>query len=396
MDAQPKILIVDDKPQNLYTLENVLQETGAEIVKANDGEEALHAVLYNDFALILLDVKMPGIDGYELAELLRGRKKTRHIPIIFLSGVYSDDFHVFKGYESGAIDFLVKPINQDILLNKVNIFLELNAQKRQLQEVVAQLEDSNARLNHEVAERQQAEEQLQHYTAELQEANAELSQYAYVVSHDLKAPLRAIRNYAEFLQEDLADKMEAEQQGYFQGLERALHEADTLIDDILVLSRVGRQKMRVETVALGEFLRSVIASLNFPANVEIVMPEEWPHLKTIPMLLRQVFQNLICNAVKFNELPQKRVELGWQALDEDQYDVFVRDNGIGMKPDYQDKIFRVFERLHTREEFEGTGIGLAIVKKAVGKLGGAVRVESQPGAGSTFWVTLPRQQRLQP
>lgn len=389
MTYTPKILIVDDKPQNLLVLETTLHPTQADIIKANNGDEALRAALRHDFALVILDVKMPGIDGYELAELLRGRPKTRHIPIIFLSAVYSDDFHVFKGYESGAVDFLVKPFNPEILLNKVYIFLELDYQKKQLQALVEDLQVSNERLNHEITERCQAEARLQHYANQLQDANAELSQYAYVVSHDLKAPLRAIHNYAQFLREDLTERLEAEQAAYFDGMHHALEEANTLIHDILELSRVGRHEIHTEPVELAHFLTSLLQELCIPDEVDIHIGEDWPTLEIAPVLLRQVFQNLIHNAIKFNTADQKRLELGWQMCDDHTLELFVRDNGIGIKPEFAERIFRVFERLHSKEEFDGTGIGLAIVKKAVGKLGGTIRMESQPGSGSTFFIRFP-------
>jgi signal transduction histidine kinase len=216
-----------------------------------------------------------------------------------------------------------------------------------------------------------------------------LSQYAYIVSHDLRAPLRAVRNYADFIREDLEGTLDGEQKAYLDGLGRAVHEAEELIEDLLKLSRLDRHNVQMETVDLGLFLRELIASLDLPAEVETVMGDGWPTLEVEPTLLRQIFQNLIDNAIKFNDSPRKRVELDWRPAEEG-YELFVRDNGIGIKPRYQAQIFRMFERLHTWEEYEGTGIGLAIVKKAAGKLGSSVRLESQPGQGSTFFVTLPK------
>jgi PAS domain S-box-containing protein len=245
-------------------------------------------------------------------------------------------------------------------------------------------------LIRDITERKQAEEKLQHYAAKLKAANAELSQYVYAVSHDLKAPLRAIRNYADFLREDLETTLDDEQKAYLDGLICAVQEAHALIKDLLELSQIDRRSVDIETIEVGGFFRTLIASLDLPDVVEIVIRDDWPTLEIEPVLLRQVFQNLIGNAVKFNPSSPKQIELGWQPVGEDCYEFFVSDNGIGIDPRYQEKIFRVFERLHTKEEFEGTGIGLAIVKKAVGKLGGSVRVESTPGSGSTFFVTLPK------
>ena len=245
-------------------------------------------------------------------------------------------------------------------------------------------------LASDITDRKRAEEQLHQYAAELREANAELSQYAYVVSHDLKAPLRAIHNYVGFLREDLESTLENEQKNYLDGLDTAVSEAQSLIDDLLQLSQVGQQEASVETIDVGSFLRSLLSSLNLPDDVEIEMEDDWPTLTTHSVLFRQVFQNLIGNAAKFNRSLHKHIELGWRSVDDEHNEFFVRDNGIGIAPSHHENIFRVFDRLHTKEEFEGSGIGLAIVKKAVIKLQGTIRVESIPGEGSTFFVTLPR------
>jgi signal transduction histidine kinase len=246
---------------------------------------------------------------------------------------------------------------------------------------------------HDITELKHTEKQLQQYAAKLQAVNEELSQFAYVVSHDLKAPLRAIHNYADFLCEDLEGRLDDEQSLYLDGLKRAVKEADELIKDLLELSRIERQKIATETIEMGSFLRALIISLNLSREVEIVMPDVWPTLEVEPVLLKQIFQNLISNAVKFNTSSQKRIELGWQPLDDTHDKFFVHDNGIGISQDHLESIFRIFERLHTKEEFEGTGIGLAIVKKAVEKLGGAIWVESIPGEGSRFFIVLPHIQK---
>jgi PAS domain S-box-containing protein len=239
---------------------------------------------------------------------------------------------------------------------------------------------------------QQAHQELAAKAAALQQANAELEQYAYVVSHDLKAPLRAIHNYADFLRQDLATTLDEEQKAYLDGLDVAVCEGEELVRDLLELSRIGRRSVPIETVDVGAFLRELSAILVSPADVEIVMVDDWLTIDVEPVLLGRIFQNLIGNAIKFNHAPCKRVELGWRPVGETHVELFVRDNGIGIDPRYHEKIFRVFERLHARAEYEGTGIGLAIVKKAADKLRGSVRVESEPGEGSTFFVTLPLKQ----
>ena len=186
-------------------------------------------------------------------------------------------------------------------------------------------------ISKDVTERKRAEEELRKHrdhleelvaerTAELEEANAELSQYAYVVSHDVRAPLRAIRNYADFLREDLEATLDGEQKAYLDGLGRAVQEGETLVEDLLRLSRVGRRSVSIETIEVGAFLQELIASLDLSADVEVVLASDWPTLDVEPLLLRQIFQNLIDNAVKFNNSPRKCVELGWRPVGDEGLD----------------------------------------------------------------------------
>ena len=250
----------------------------------------------------------------------------------------------------------------------------------------------------DITEYKQAEEalrlahnELSKKAADLETANKELAQYAYVVSHDLKAPLRAIHNYADFLNEDLVEMLTSDQGDYLVGLLEAVHEAETLVDDLLELSRIGSQSVSAEIIDLKTFLQDLIAALDVPDDVRFDMVQTWPTLEAEAPLLRQIFQNLIQNGLKFNQSSPKRIELGWSRIG-DAYEFSVQDNGIGIKEAYQKRIFNVFQRLHTNDEYPGTGIGLAIVKKAVEKLQGTVRMESKTGQGSTFYVTLPSRQ----
>jgi len=239
---------------------------------------------------------------------------------------------------------------------------------------------------------QKAHQDLKFKAAELQEVNSELSQYAHVVSHDLQAPLRAINNYVSFLKDDLASSLKSEQAQYLDAIARTGNKAAELVNDLLELSRIGQKTISIESIRTGTFLKETIDSLSLPAEVIIAMTEDWPTIEAEPVLLRQIFQNLIENAVKFNTSQNKLVELGWREKAPGIYEFRVSDNGIGIEPGHREKIFRVFGRLHTTEEYEGTGVGLAIVRKALGKLGGTIRVESNTGRGSTFFFTIPKTQ----
>jgi PAS domain S-box-containing protein len=247
---------------------------------------------------------------------------------------------------------------------------------------------------------QQAHRELAIKAEALEEANQELTQYAYVVSHDLRTPLRAIHNYVDFLHEDLEGRLNKEQQLYLDGLSKAVQDAEALVSDLLELSRLGRREGSFEPIDTGLLLQDLVAVMDLPKNVEIVMEGTYPTLNLDEVVFRQVFQNLISNAVKFNRADCKQVRIGCRVIadveragdiaPEAAYEFYVRDNGIGIDPRYHKQIFGVFERLHTADEYEGTGIGLAIVRKGVAKLGGTVHLESEVGQGSTFFVRLPK------
>jgi CheY-like chemotaxis protein/nitrogen-specific signal transduction histidine kinase len=427
------ILLIEDNPADVDVLIEQLSEAGFEVTVAEDGEDALEQSQYDPPGLILLDVILPGIGGFETCRRLKADDRTRKIPVIFMTSL-TDIADKLNGFAVGGVDYITKPIQQAEVLARVRTHLalrdlqwQLAARNARLQEEIAErqraeaglqranadleqrvvartadLSAANASLWAEIAERQRAEaglrlanQELARQAADLQTANTELAQYAYVVSHDLQGPLRAIHNYADLLAADLSATLSGDQQVYLAGLVRAVGEAQALVEDMLELSRLGHDRVPTELVDLGVFLRTLVAALDLPADVEIDWCQDWPTIESDPILLRQIFQNLILNAVKFNRASPRRIALGWRALEPEHYELSVRDNGIGIAERYQAQIFRVFQRLHTRQEYAGTGIGLAIVQKAVTTLQGTVRVESTPGAGSTFVVTLPRRANIE-
>ncbi len=257
-----------------------------------------------------------------------------------------------------------------------------------------------------IIERKQAEEALQKAHDELEQrvnertkqlkevnemmklANMELSQYAYVVSHDLKAPLRAIRNYSDFLREDLEQSLDDDQKEYLDNLNIAVGQGEELVNDLLTLSRIERTEEAFEEIDIRAFILELAESLNLPDNVELIISDDLSVIKTDRILLKQILQNLIDNAIKFNNSASKHIQIGRSDTGGGNLEFFIQDNGIGIETRFFNKIFMVFQRLHTRTEYEGTGIGLAIVKKAAGKLGGDIRVESEPGKGSKFFITI--------
>jgi PAS domain S-box-containing protein len=225
---------------------------------------------------------------------------------------------------------------------------------------------------------------------QLEQKNEELDQFVYAASHDLKAPLRAICNYSDFLNEDMAEILSGEQTRYLEGLKTAAAQGQNLIDDLLAYARIGRTSTQSERIDVPALINEVKSFLNLPSDIGLTVQKDWPVIEADPLLLSQILKNLVANAVKFNRSPSKQVDIGWKQLAENgSIEFFVHDNGIGIDPRYQRQIFGIFQRLHTDREYEGTGIGLAIVKKAALELGGAVRVESTPGEGSTFFVEIP-------
>ncbi|UCD87028.1 MAG: CBS domain-containing protein [Desulfobacterales bacterium] len=232
-----------------------------------------------------------------------------------------------------------------------------------------------------------AHKYLSKKAADLEAANEELSQYDHIVAHVLKAPLRAIHFYSDFLREDFEGTLNGDQKTYIDSLTRVVRQGAKLVDDLLEFSMVCRRSGPIETIDVGVFLQELIVSLDLPSDVEVVMGNEWPTIEAEPALVQEIFLHLISNAVKFNHLPRKRIEIGWLPAGDEHYKLFVRDNGIGIEPRYHEQIFHVFEPLYPKE-FEGTGVGLAICKKIVQRHGGRIWVESEPGKGSTFYFTI--------
>ncbi|HDP99688.1 MAG TPA: response regulator, partial [bacterium] len=207
-NEKANILLVDDKPENLLALETILDDENVELFKANSGNQALALILEHDFALTLLDVQMPNMDGFETAELMRGNKKTRHIPIIFVTAINKEQKYIFKGYEAGAVDYLFKPLEPEILKSKVKVFLDLYNQKKLIKKQALELEHKVTELNAAFLELQKKEKILHQQAEELAAINQDLKEFAYIVSHDLKAPLRAISSLVNWLTSDFQDKLD--------------------------------------------------------------------------------------------------------------------------------------------------------------------------------------------
>jgi signal transduction histidine kinase len=420
-----RILMVDDEPKNLLALEAVLGDLDHDLVKAGSGKEALRWLMKDDFAVILLDVQMPEMDGFETAALIRARDRTRYTPIIFLTAVGKTQEEMFRGYEVGAVDYLLKPFAPEILRYKVSVLVDLHLKTEQvralnveLQRYVGELEDSNARLDTENQERRRAEESLRSSeerlsrlnseleervrarTAELEQrddeltrSNQELAQYAAVVSHDLQEPLRTMSSYLQLLEQDLGPELKPADRMTLDVVLASLRRMRQLIADILSFSKVGAGPRTPQDVESRELVQQALEQLGglIQSTGAVVELGELPRLRAEPGLLTQVFQNLVSNALKFSRTGSARVEIG-AAHQGPNWRFWVKDNGIGIDPVNFDKLFRLFRRLHTQDEYPGSGLGLSICKKIVERHGGRIWVDSRPGEGSTFFFTIPAEE----
>lgn len=330
---------------------------------------------YADERPVLADLVLDNVSDEQVAHHYGNRwRKSIHVP----GGYEAEDYYPLIGVGGTWFFFTAAPLRnaQGKVVGAIETLQDISDRKRAEQEL---------RGYHE-----QLEELVQQRTVELTEVNEELSQYAFVVSHDLRSPLRAIRNYSDFLLEELGKNLNDEQQQYFSGLRRALNHGEELVRDLLDFSHVGNREVVCQLIDPGVFLRELVQSKLIPRDTEVVLQDSWPLVAADRTLFEQIFRNLISNALKFNRTTTgRRVELGWQPAGEGFCELFVRDNGIGIDPRYHEQVFRMLQRLHTHKEFEGTGVGLAIVRKAALRLRGAVRLESRPGEGCTVFVLLP-------
>jgi signal transduction histidine kinase len=403
------ILIVDDIPANVIALKKTLELHNLEADTAESGEEALRKILKRNYSLIILDVQMPGMDGFEVAETLAGSSRTKDIPVIFLSAVNKQKRFISKGYESGGVDYITKPVDPDLLILKVKTFMKLYEQQRELK-------DMRDLLSKEIEIRKEAqqnlEQKVQERTLELMKKNEELEfrnhelqQFTWVVSHDLKEPIRKIQMFVRILIDRfLADNPAAED--YANRTVRAAERMSRLISDLLDYSRLSGNAV-YETTNINEVIDEVISDFDFiiedkTAKINV---GQIPVINCVPTQLRQIFQNLISNSLKFSRdgIPPE-IEITGELVSDKEFDspvhpegkycrITVKDNGIGFDEKYIDKIFVIFQSLNDRNIYEGTGIGLAIAKKIIEKHGGLITAISEPGKGSAFKIVLPVNQQ---
>jgi signal transduction histidine kinase len=361
-EPKPSVLLVDDVEANLIALEGILASLDCQLVRASSGNEALRQLLKREFAVMLLDVQMPDMDGYEVAQHARTNPVTRDVPIIFVTATHESKEAVFRGYDAGAFDLLFKPIDPYVLRSKVQLFLDLYVGRRRLR---AEIEAHRQTL-------------------------AEAEAFNYSVSHDLRAPLRPLDGFSQVLLEDYGDQLDDKAREYLGRIRAAALRMGQLIDDLLELSRVGRAELQKHSFDLSRIVVEIGEELRGDGSdrtLELVCDPD-TRVTGDARLLRIAMENLLRNAWKFTSgRSPARIEFGKKnTAAETVY--FVRDNGVGFDPAYSSKLFRPFQRLHSTE-FPGTGIGLAIVDRIIRRHQGRIWGESAPDAGATFSFTLP-------
>jgi len=393
------ILLVDDDPKNLMVLETVLSDPTYRLVRAESANQALLALVREEFALIILDIQMPGMTGFELAQMIKQRKKTAAVPIIFLTAYYSEAEHILEGYGTGAVDYLHKPVNPAILRSKVSVFVELHRHQRDM-------EQSNAALMAEVAERRRIEDQLlqlnnelekrvEQRTADLTIAHRRKDEFLATLAHELRNPLAPIRNALEILKLSRVDVETTRQMAEIMG--RQVDHLVRLVDDLLDVSRVmgGKIELRREQVELSSVISSAVETAQPLIDeqrhvLDISLPSEPLFVDADPVRLTQVVANLLVNAAKYTE----RAGHIWVVGERRDGEIVlrIRDTGIGIASDILPRIFELFvqaDQSATRSQ-GGLGIGLTLVKNLVEMHHGSVTATSEGlGRGSEFVIRLP-------
>ena len=394
-----KILIVDDNPSNLKVLYTYLVSAGFEVLVAEDGRAGVEAVKHSRPELILLDVMMPGIDGFEVCRLLKANEQTKDIPIIFLTAL-SETINKVKGFEVGGVDYITQPIENEEVVARVRTHIimvrmqqRLRQQNQNLHLEVQHCQEAENKLKSSKLLLQQSNDSLEQTvaerTAKLSATDRDLEQFVYIASHDLRQPLRKIRMCTEYLAEDYGHCFDEQAESYIGYITKSIDWMYLLIDDLLTYSRIGRQEDNGVEVDVKTIIEDCLEDLSIVIEEKhaTVHYSELPIINANPREIRQLFQNLITNALKFTA--DKAPEIDITATKKgDRWLFKVADNGIGIEPQFSDKIFQMFQRLHNSSEYKGTGIGLAICHKIVTNYGGKIWVESKLGHGSSFYFTV--------
>lgn len=371
---RPKILIVDDRPENIYVVEKLLSRLDLEIIKAFSGAEALSYTLEHDFCVAIIDIQMPEMDGYELVELLRSNAVTASLPVIFMSAIFSDEYHHHRAYETGAVDFISKPFIPEILISKIKVFMDLYHQRKAVE-----------RANEA-----------------LLRVNTDKDKFFSIISHDLRAPFNTLLGFARLLELQARQLSPEEVEEMARSIHNGAKEVFHLLENLLTWSRLQRTKGlagEYETLKLEEIVADSIKVMEQAASSKEITLDYAVEPKLMVTadrrMLDTVIRNLTGNALKFTPRGgHVKVIASVSSLNGSGpkfASIGVQDNGIGMSPEVLDKLFRLDIR-HTTlgtEHEVGSGLGLIICQEMVDRNGGKIWAESEEGKGTTIWFTVP-------
>jgi signal transduction histidine kinase len=405
-DDRVRILLVDDRAENLLALEAILEPLGQELTRATSGPEALRKVLETEFAAILLDVQMPGMNGFEVAEIIKSRERSRTIPIIFLSAISKEDAYVFKGYSMGAVDYVFKPFNPDVLRSKVAVFVDLYMKQRQIQQQGELLRESQKReleLEHRTslleaearsaAKLSQMNDELHRRQIALEQAMGARNRFYASMSHELRTPINAVIGYSTLMLDNIYGPLNAKQK---EGLQRTLKAARhllELVNDVLDLSKIeaGKIELTLQPVMFPALIEDLFVTVRpladeYGSTLSLEMDGESFNIVSDPRRVRQILLNLLSNAIKFGE--GKPIRVACRHNENGAADIEVIDQGVGIAKEDIARIFEEFVQVSESKQ-PGTGLGLPISRRLAQLLDGSLTVCSTPGEGSTFRLTLP-------
>ncbi len=375
MTQEPvKILLVDDRPENLLALEAILEPLGQTMVRADSGPQALRCVLEWEFATILLDVQMPGMNGFEVAEIIKSRERSRTIPIIFLSAISKEDSYVFKGYSMGAVDYVFKPFNPEVLRSKVAVFVDLFVKQRELQrqgELLREAEKRELELEHRTsmleaearsaAKLSQMNDELHRRQIALEQAMGARNRFYASMSHELRTPINAVIGYSTLMLDNIYGPLNSRQK---EGLQRTLKAARhllELVNDVLDLSKIeaGKIELSLQPVMFPALIEDLFVTVRpladeYGSTLSLEMEAEPFNIVSDPRRVRQVLLNLLSNAIKFGE--GKPIRVTCKQTEDHGVEIAVIDEGVGIAPD---DIPRIFEEFVQISESKQPGTGLA-------------------------------------
>jgi signal transduction histidine kinase len=400
------LLLVDDRPENLLALEAILEPLDQSLIRANSGSEALKQVLASDFAAILLDVQMPGMNGFEVAEIIKSREKSRTIPIIFLSAISKEDAYVFKGYSMGAVDYVFKPFNPDVLRSKVAVFVDLYLKQGEIQRQGDLLRESQKReleLEHRTslleaearsaAKLSQMNDELHRRQVALEQAMGARNRFYASMSHELRTPINAVIGYSTLMLDNIYGPLNAKQK---EGLQRTLKAARhllELVNDVLDLSKIeaGKIELSLQPVMLPALIEDLFVTVRpladeYGSTLSLDMESEPFNIVSDPRRVRQILLNLLSNAIKFGE--GKPIRVVCKQCEDKGVEIEVVDEGVGIAKEDITRIFEEFVQVSESKQ-PGTGLGLPISRRLAQLLDGSLTVCSTPGHGSSFRLTLP-------